>query len=114
MRNIINVKRRNFWNTGLFTLLQSLFVWIAFIVLILFWLSKEGHAEPLKFNPMQCQTDKTELKRIEMDLTIKIFNLWDKQGKIPTHTDYVVETAWNRANDAAKRIVTHNYICKSK
>jgi len=42
MRNLINTKRRNFWNTGLYTLLQALAIWIAFIALVLFWLSKEG------------------------------------------------------------------------
>ena len=82
---------------------------VVFGVVVL--IANPAQAEPLKYNPMQCQSDKTELKRIEMDLTAKIFKLWDKQGKIPTHTDFVVESAWQRANDAAKRIVTHNYVC---
>jgi hypothetical protein len=69
-------------------------------------------AAPLEFNPMQCQTNKTELKRIEMQLTRKIFELWDSQVKIATHTDYVVENVWEQANKAARRIVADNFKCK--
>lgn len=45
MRNKLTFKKRNFWNTGLFTLLQALAVWIAFIALMLLWLSKVGDVE---------------------------------------------------------------------
>jgi hypothetical protein len=89
------------------------FIWGMIFWLAIFW-SIPGDPEPMKFNPMQCQTNVTELKRIEMDLTAQIFKLWDKQGKIITHTDFVVESMWQRANDAAKRIVSDNYVCKSK
>ena len=40
MRNLINTKR-NFLNTGLYTLLQALAVWLAFIALMIHWLSIE-------------------------------------------------------------------------
>ena len=42
MRNLINTKRRTFWNTGLYTLLRVVAVLLAFAGLMLFWLSKEG------------------------------------------------------------------------
>ena len=101
---------KNFSLNILIWIVSPLAFWaVVFGVVLL--IANPAQAELLKYNPMQCQTDKTELKRIEMDLTAKIFKLWDKQGKIPTHTDFVVESAWQRANDAAKRIVTHNYVC---
>ena len=74
------------------------------IILILF--SNSAIAE--RFNPWNCQTDKTELKRIEINLTKRIFLVWDQEGKINKNN---IENVWLKANEAARRIVVDNYTC---
>ena len=75
------------------------------IILILF--SNQVMAE--RFNPWNCQTDKNELKRIEINLSKRIFLVWDQEGKIHKNN---TENVWLQANEAARRIVVDNYTCK--